>query len=92
MDSTFLTTDELASRIHYTPRTIRTQLKDAVLLDVAPGLADLESYGQFVLANPDFVARLKAGAPLNTADRTTFFGGTAKGYTDYPALRSALAV
>lgn len=33
MDATFLTTDELASRIHYDPRTIRTQLKDAVLLE-----------------------------------------------------------
>lgn len=66
--------------------------RDRIGSDVADGLADLESYGQFVLANPDFVARLGAGAPFNTADRTTFFGGTAKGYTDYPALRAALAV
>ena len=65
--------------------------RDRVGSDVADGLADLESYGQFVLANPDFVARLEADAPFNTADRTTFFGGTAKGYTDYPALRAALA-
>lgn len=66
--------------------------RDRIGSDVASGLADLEAYGQFVLANPDFVARLKAGAPFNTADRTTFFGGTARGYTDYPALRAALAV
>lgn len=33
MDATYLTTDELASRIHYDVRTIRTQLKDAVLLE-----------------------------------------------------------
>jgi 2,4-dienoyl-CoA reductase-like NADH-dependent reductase (Old Yellow Enzyme family) len=65
--------------------------RDRIGADVAGGLADLESYGQFVLANPDFVTRLKADAPFNTADRTTFFGGTAKGYTDYPALRAALA-
>ncbi|TAN12430.1 MAG: alkene reductase [Burkholderiaceae bacterium] len=65
--------------------------RDRIGTDVAAGLADLESYGQLVLANPDFVARLKAGAPMNTADRSTFFGGTAKGYTDYPALREALA-
>jgi len=32
-------------------------------------LADLEAYGQMVLANPDFVARLKAGAAMNEADR-----------------------
>jgi len=30
--------------------------------DVAAGLADLEAYGQMVLANPDFVERLKTGA------------------------------
>jgi 2,4-dienoyl-CoA reductase-like NADH-dependent reductase (Old Yellow Enzyme family) len=65
--------------------------RDRIGTDVADGLAELESYGQFVLANPDFVARLKAGAPLNAADRSTFFGGTAKGYTDYPPLREALA-
>ncbi len=61
----------------------------AIGADVARGLADLEAYGQLVLANPDFVARLAAGAPLNTADRSTFFGGSAKGYTDYPTLPEA---
>lgn len=30
---TYLTTDELSSRIHYTPATIRNQLKDNVLLE-----------------------------------------------------------
>lgn len=30
---TYLTTDELATRIHYDARTIRTRLKDAVLLE-----------------------------------------------------------
>lgn len=65
--------------------------RERIGTDVADGLADLESYGQLMLANPDFVARLKAGAPMNAADRSTFFGGTAKGYTDYPALRGALA-
>lgn len=54
--------------------------------DLATGLADLESYGQMVLANPDFVARLEADAPFNEADRMSYFGGTETGYTDYPAL------
>lgn len=57
--------------------------------DVASGQADLESYGQLVLANPDFVARLKANAPMNDADRNTFFGGSAQGYTDYITLIEA---
>ena len=32
------------------------------------------------------VERLRANAALNTPDQTTFYGGGAKGYTDYPAL------
>jgi 2,4-dienoyl-CoA reductase-like NADH-dependent reductase (Old Yellow Enzyme family) len=51
-------------------------------------LADLEAYGQMVLANPDFVTRLETGAPMNEADRASFFGGTARGYTDYPVLEA----
>ena len=65
--------------------------RDKIGADVASGLADLEAYGQMVLANPDFVARLKTGAPLNEADRASFFGGAAQGYTDYPALEAATA-
>jgi 2,4-dienoyl-CoA reductase-like NADH-dependent reductase (Old Yellow Enzyme family) len=60
--------------------------------DVAAGLADLEAYGQMVLANPDFVERLKTNAPMNPADRNTFFGGTAQGYIDYPRLGQAQPV
>jgi N-ethylmaleimide reductase len=65
--------------------------RDAIGADVASGLADLESYGQTVLANPDFVARLKTGAPMNEANRASFFGGAAQGYTDYPVLEPAIA-
>jgi 2,4-dienoyl-CoA reductase-like NADH-dependent reductase (Old Yellow Enzyme family) len=65
--------------------------RDQIGADTASGLADLESYGQMVLANPDFAARLKAGAPMNEANRATFFGGAAQGYTDYPALEGAAA-
>jgi N-ethylmaleimide reductase len=65
--------------------------RDQIGADVASGLADLEAYGQMVLANPDFVARLKTGAPMNTADRASFFGGAAQGYTDYRALEAATA-
>jgi len=60
--------------------------REQIGADVASGLADLESYGQMVLANPDFVERLKADAPMNAADPSTFFGGTERGYTDYPVL------
>ena len=33
MSETYLTTDQLADRIHYDARTIRTRLKDVVLLE-----------------------------------------------------------
>ncbi len=33
MSATYLTADELATRIHYDPRTIREQLKDSVLFE-----------------------------------------------------------
>jgi 2,4-dienoyl-CoA reductase-like NADH-dependent reductase (Old Yellow Enzyme family) len=65
--------------------------RDQIGADVASGLADLESYGQMVLANPDFVARLKVNAPMNDADRDTFFGGNAQGYIDYTTLSAASA-
>jgi 2,4-dienoyl-CoA reductase-like NADH-dependent reductase (Old Yellow Enzyme family) len=56
--------------------------------DLAAGLADLEAYGQMVLANPDFVERLKTGAPMSPADPATFFGGDRKGYIDYQTLNA----
>jgi N-ethylmaleimide reductase len=65
--------------------------RERIGADLASALADLEAYGQMVLANPDFVTRLKAGAPMNEANRASFFGGTAQGYTDYPALEAATA-
>lgn len=48
--------------------------------------ADLIAFGKPFISNPDLVERLKLGAPLNAFDKTTFYGGGAKGYTDYPAL------
>jgi N-ethylmaleimide reductase len=48
--------------------------------------ADLIAFGRPFLANPDLVARLRAGAPLNEPDMATFYTPGPKGYTDYPAL------
>ncbi|EUJ33423.1 NADH:flavin oxidoreductase [Listeria floridensis FSL S10-1187] len=59
-----------------------------IAADLDSGVADLISIGTWALANPDFAERLKAGASLNEADPTTFFGGGAKGYVDYPALNA----
>jgi N-ethylmaleimide reductase len=54
--------------------------------DLEGGLADVITVGKMALANPDLVARIKTGAPLNEPDPTTFYGGDERGYTDYPAL------
>jgi N-ethylmaleimide reductase len=48
--------------------------------------ADLVAFGKLYIANPDLVGRFKANAPLNEPDQKTFYGGDARGYTDYPAL------
>lgn len=53
---------------------------------IASGHADCIAYGVPFIANPDLVARFKQNAPLNEADSATFYGGTEKGYTDYPML------
>ena len=38
------------------------------------------------LAHHDLIERFRRDAPLNEADQATFYGGDAKGYTDYPSL------
>ncbi|NJL23393.1 MAG: alkene reductase, partial [Leptolyngbyaceae cyanobacterium SM1_3_5] len=53
---------------------------------IASGAADLVAYGRLFIANPDLVERFQLDAPLNEPDVNTFYGGDAKGYTDYPAL------
>lgn len=49
------------------------------------GLIDLAAFGQPYIANPDLVARLQKDIPLATPDFATYYGGDARGYTDYPA-------
>jgi N-ethylmaleimide reductase len=58
---------------------------------LAAGEADLIAFGKPFISNPDLVERLKKGAPLNEWDKATFYGGGAKGYTDYPTLEAAEA-
>ncbi len=58
---------------------------------VESGAADLIAFGRPFLANPDLVKRLEKGAPLNEPDQNTFYGGDARGYTDYPTLEEVAA-
>lgn len=52
------------------------------------GDADLVAFGALFLANPDLPQRFAQDAPLNKPDQATFYGGGAKGYTDYPFLEA----
>lgn len=54
--------------------------------ELEKGIAQMISYGVLFLANPDLPKRFGLHAELNKPDRSTMYGGGAKGYTDYPAL------
>ena len=53
---------------------------------IASGYADVVAYGVPFIANPDLVERFRKDAPLNEPDSKSFYGGTEKGYIDYPTL------
>lgn len=60
--------------------------RELAIESLASGYADLVAFGRPFIANPDLVARFKNNSPLNDADRSTFYGGNEKGYTDYPTF------
>jgi len=51
---------------------------------VEAGYADMIAFGRHFVANPDLPKRLRRNLPLNRYDRSTFYGGSEVGYTDYP--------
>ncbi|MBO0354700.1 alkene reductase [Muricauda ruestringensis] len=53
---------------------------------IREGWADMIGFGRPFIANPDLPFRLAHGHPLAEGDATTYFGGGAKGYTDYPTV------
>ncbi|MFW0755839.1 alkene reductase [Pseudomonas sp. H11T01] len=50
----------------------------------AQGTIDAVAFGRLFISNPDLVERLRRGAELTIAPRESFYGGGAKGYTDWP--------
>ena len=62
----------------YAPETARQA--------IAEQRADAIAFGRIFISNPDLPKRLEIGAELNKYDRSTFYGGGAEGYTDYPFL------
>ncbi len=51
--------------------------------DLAAKKGELVAFGRFYLANPDYLARVQSGRPLNALDMATFYTPGPKGYTDY---------
>ncbi len=55
---------------------------------IANHLADAVAFGRLFIANPDLPTRFAKKLPLNPYDRSTFYGGTEKGYVDYPSMNA----
>jgi N-ethylmaleimide reductase len=62
----------------YTPDTAKKTVSER--------FADAVAFGRLYIANPDLTKRIALNAPLNRYDRSTFYGGGEKGYTDYQTL------
>ena len=60
--------------------------KDSAEAAINAGTVDAVAFGKQFIANPDLPERFRLDAPLNPPDPASFYGGTEKGYTDYPAL------
>src|SRR3954447_440749 len=52
---------------------------------IAARHADAIAFGRIFISNPDLPRRLQRSFPLTPYHRSTFYGGEAAGYTDYPA-------
>src|SRR5471030_230428 len=93
---------ERGVQIHHVANTFRPMTSVPIIVNtcfdkakanavLASGNADLVAFGVAYIANPDLVERFRTNASLNKPDPTLFYGVGAKGYTDYPALKTAAA-
>ncbi|MFC3071460.1 alkene reductase [Phenylobacterium soli] len=65
--------------------------RDMAIAARAADTADIIAFGRPFIANPDLVERLRQGAPLAVAPPAAYYGGGARGYTDWPTLEEAAA-
>lgn len=95
----FMEPAELPTEVKPLASTVRKKFTGILILNLGynqslaeaaleKGAADAVSFGSLFIGNPDLPERFKLNAPLATADRNTFYGGDAKGYTDYPTMRA----
>jgi len=72
------------------PVVVNNNLKlDSAKALLDSGQADAVSFGRPFISNPDLVERFRFAAPLARQDRSTFYTGEARGYTDYPTLTTS---
>ncbi|WP_336762382.1 alkene reductase [Asaia sp. VD9] len=58
--------------------------KNSAAAVLASSDADAVAFGRHFISNPDLPERLRGDLALTNYDRSTFYGGDARGYTDYP--------
>jgi N-ethylmaleimide reductase len=66
----------------YTPLTASDTLQEKS--------ADAVAFGRLFISNPDLTERIARNLQLNPYDRSTFYGGGEKGYTDYAPFSEAI--
>ncbi|MES2618732.1 MAG: alkene reductase [Bacteroidota bacterium] len=60
--------------------------KDTANKAIEEGIADMVSFGELFISNPDLAERFEQDLPLQAADRSTYYVPGPKGYTDYPVV------
>ena len=61
-------------------------VRNEAVTAIESGEVDAVAFGRFFISNPDLPTRLEKDTELNAYDRSSFYGGGEKGYTDYPSL------
>jgi N-ethylmaleimide reductase len=65
--------------------------RETAIQAIMEGHADMVAFGRHFIANPDLPERLRLNAPLAVAAQEAYYGGGAKGYTDFPTLEQTSA-
>lgn len=81
-------TKELAAHFDGTVIVTGGHDKESAEELIKSGVADLVGFGRLFISNPDLPERFRLNAPLAELNSHGLYGGTERGYTDYPRLDS----